>query len=212
MKKGIISIVCMIPLLCSGQGTWYGEYSIFGGGGSNDIFRFHELDGAGSVTGTGMWDAGIDLRRLFGDYFSIETGISYAHQYYYTSPAPGIGGEDRPGSFGMITIPVTARVDFLKWFFADAGALFSFQTGISDIANITGLGATVGAGFQYKFKSDVFIRVRAYTSMYGLLHFFPVDYPRTLTNDGFTLGVGYRFIHLGNCNCPGGSSSGRRFY
>jgi hypothetical protein len=29
-----------------------------------------------------MWTAGFDIRRLFGDHFSIETGLSYAHQYY----------------------------------------------------------------------------------------------------------------------------------
>jgi opacity protein-like surface antigen len=212
MKKGIIFLACMIPLLCSGQDTWYGEYAVFGGGGSNDIFRFHELTGAGSVTGTGMWNAGIDIRRLFGDHFSIETGLSYGQQYYYTSPAPGIEGDDRPGSFGMITVPVSARFDFLKWFFADAGALFAFQTGITDIGNMTGVGATAGAGFQYSFKSDIFIRVRAYSSFYGLFHFLPEDYPRTLTNEGVTLGVGYRFIHLGKCNCPGGNSPGRRYY
>ncbi|MDX9773384.1 MAG: outer membrane beta-barrel protein [Bacteroidales bacterium] len=212
MKKRIIFVVWLIPLLCSGQGTWYGEYSVFGGGGTNDIYRFRELDGAGSVTGTGMWNGGIDLRRLIGDHFSIETGISYAHQYYYTSPAPGIEGEDSPGSLGMITIPVTARLDFLKWFFADAGALFGIQAGIPNFENMSGLGATVGAGFQYMFKSDVFVRVRAYGSQYGLLHFFPDDYPRTLFNSGITVGIGYRFIHLGSCNCPADNSPRRRFY
>ncbi len=202
----------MLPLLCSGQGTWYGEYLFFGGGGSNDIFRFRELDGAGSVTGTGMWTGGLDLRRLFGDYFSVETGISYSHQYFYTSPAPGIYGDDRPGSFGMVTVPVTGRIDFLKWFFADAGALFAFQTGSTHIDNMSGLGATVGVGFQYRFKSDVFVRFRAYSTQYGLLHFIPEDYPRTLFNGGFTVGVGYRFIHLGKCNCPADTSPRRRFY
>jgi len=159
-----------------------------------------------------MWNGGIDLRRLIGDHFSIETGISYAHQYYYTSPAPGIEGEDSPGSLGMITIPVTARLDFLKWFFADAGALFGIQAGIPNFENMSGLGATAGAGFQYMFKSDVFVRVRAYGSQYGLLHFFPDDYPRTLFNSGITVGIGYRFIHLGSCNCPADNSPRRRFY
>jgi hypothetical protein len=85
----------------SGQKTWWGEYSFYGGGGGNEIFRFEELLGAGSVTGTGFWTAGADMRRLVGDHFSFGTGLSYSHQYYYTSPAPGIPGEDRPGSFGL---------------------------------------------------------------------------------------------------------------
>ena len=212
MKTGLIILAITASLLCQGQSTWYGEYSFYGGGGANDIFRFREPEGAGSVTGTGMWNGGLDLRRLFGDFFSLETGLSYSHQYYYASPAPGIEGEERPGSFGMITLPVTARVDFLKWFFADAGALFAVQTGRPDIGNMTGLGVTIGAGLQYMFRSDVFVRIRAYASQYGLLHLFPDDYPRTMSNGGFTMGVGYRFIHLGRCNCPDDNSPRRRFY
>jgi len=193
-------LLVSLPGYC--QKTWWGEYSLYGGGGDNEIFRLEELLGAGSVTGTGVWTAGADLRRLAGKHFSFGTGLSYSHQYFYTSPAPGIPGEDRPGSFGMITIPVTARVDFLKWLFADAGVLFGFQAGQSHIDNMSGLGATVGAGIQYNFESDLFVRVRAYASQYGLFHFMPDDYPRTLTNAGVTAGVGYRFIRLGKCNCP----------
>jgi len=212
MKKWIILFALMIPLFCAGQRTWWGEYSLHAGGGVNDIFRFNELDGAGSVTGTGMWTASFDLRRLFGDHFSVETGISYAHQYYYTSPAPGIEGEDRPGTFGMVSIPVKARVDFLKWFFADAGALFALQPGGSSVDNMSGLGVTLGAGFQYNFKSDMFIRLRAYGNQYGLLRLIPEDHPLMLSNSGVTLGVGYRFIHLGKCNCPDDNRPGRRIY
>ncbi len=199
----------LVSGICSGQKTWWGEYSVFAGGGDNEIFRFQELIGSGSVTGTGVWTAGADLRRLIGDHFSIGTGLSYSQQYYYTSPAPGIPGEDRPGSFGLITLPVTARVDFLKWFFADAGAIFGFQAGMSRIDNMTGLGAAVGAGFQYNFKSDIFVRIRAYASQYGLLRFIPENYPQTLANAGVTVGVGYRFIRLGKCNCPDDNRPGR---
>ena len=208
-------LICFTLLLvsgvCSGQKTWWGEIGGSAGGGANDIFRFRELVGAGSVTGQGFWTAGLETRRLFGDHFSVETGLLYSHQYYFTSPAPGIGGEYVSGSFGLVTAPVTARVDFLKWFFADAGALFAVQTGFSDIENMTGLGATVGAGIQYRFKSDVFIRLRAYAMQYGLLHFMPDDYPRTMLNSGMTLGVGYRFIRLGSCNCPDDKNPVRKF-
>ncbi len=202
----------LVSGICSGQKTWWGEYSFFAGGGDNEIFRFEELIGSGSVTGTGMWTAGADLRRLFGDHFSLESGLSYSHQYFYTSPAPGIPGEDRPGSFGLLTVPVTARLDFLKWFFADAGAVVSLQTGFSGVDNMSGLGATVGAGFQYNFESDIFIRVRAYAVQYGLLHLFAEDHPQSLYNAGVTLGVGYRFIHLGKCNCPDDLSPRKRFH
>ena len=211
MKRKLLIFFLLVAQLSAAQKTWYGEISGFAGGGTNSIFRVDELIGAGSVTGTGMWTAGIDLRRLFGDHFSLETGLGYSHQYYYTSPAPGIPGDDVPGSFGLVVIPVTARIDFLKWFFADAGLAVSLRTG-STYAELTGLGATVGAGFQYNFKSDVFLRIRAYGSQYAILHFIPEEYPYTLWNSGVTIGAGYRFIRLGKCNCPDGYRPKRKFY
>jgi len=206
----LVFALLLASITCNGQRTWWGEYSVFAGGGGNEIFRFEELIGSGSVTGTGAWTAGFDIRRLFGDHFSVETGLSYSHQYYYTSPAPGIPGEDRPGDFGIISLPLTARVDFLKWFFADAGAVAGFQTGFSRLDDMTGFGVTLGAGFQYNFKSDIFFRVRAYAAQYGLLHLMPEDHPQTLTNSGVTVGVGYRFIHLDRCNCPADNALRRR--
>ncbi|MCI0522558.1 MAG: outer membrane beta-barrel protein [Bacteroidales bacterium] len=201
-----------VSVLCRAQDTWYGEIAPFGGGGTNDIFRFEELEGAASFTGTGMWTAGIDLRRIFTDLFSLETGAAYSHQYYYSTPAPGIEGGDQSGSFGLITVPVTARFDFLRWLFAEAGAVVSFQAGSSAADEMSGLGATAGLGFQYNFKSDYFIRVRAYGSQYALLHFMPEDNPQTLWNSGVTVGFGYQFIHLGKCNCPESNAPRRRFY
>lgn len=212
MKDKFLIFFLLIAPLSAAQDTWYGEVALFGGGGTNSIFRYDELEGSASVTGTGIWTAGIDVRRLFGDHFSLESGLGYSHQYYYTSPAPGIPGDDVPGSFGIIALPFTARVDFLHWFFADAGAVFTLQTGNSQTDNMTGLGVTLGAGFQYNFKSDIFLRIRAYTSQYALLHFMPEDYPQTLMNSGVTLGIGYRFIHLGKCNCPEDNSPRRKYY
>ena len=212
MKDKFLIFFLLIAPFSAAHDTWYGEIALFGGGGTNSIFRYDELIGAGSVTGTGAWTTGIDVRRLFGDHFSLESGLGYSHQYYYTSPAPGITGDDVPGSFGVIVLPFTARVDFLHWFFADAGAVFTLQTGSSQADNMTGLGAILGAGFQYNFKSDIFLRIRAYTGQYAMLHFMPEDYPQTLMNSGLTLGIGYRFIHLGKCNCPDDNSPRRKFY
>ena len=212
MKDKFLILFLLIAPFSAAQDTWYGEVAFFGGSGTNSIFRYDELVGAGSVTGTGVWTTGIDVRRLFGDHFSVESGLGYSHQYYYTSPAPGITGDDVPGSFGVIVLPFTARVDFLHWFFADAGAVFTLQTGSSQTDNMTGLGAILGAGFQYNFKSDIFLRIRAYTGQYAMLHFMPEDYPQTLMNSGVTLGIGYRFIHLGKCNCPDDNSPRRKYY
>jgi opacity protein-like surface antigen len=211
MRARLVIFLMLFPLLCSGQRTWWGEYAFNAGGGANDIFRLRMLEGSGSLTGDGMWTAGADLRRLFGDHFGFETGLSYSHQYYHTSPDPLLGGAYMDGNFGLISLPLTARVDFLKLFFADAGAIISVQVGEGNFGtDMTGLGATVGVGLQHNFKSDIFIRVRAYASQFALVHFIPEDYPYTLWNTGVTVGVGYRFIRLGHCNCPADNAPRRR--
>jgi hypothetical protein len=212
VRVKLLIIFVVAAQLCAGQGTWYGEISLLAGGGVNDIFRFREPEGAESFTGKGMWTTGVDLRRLFGDHFSLGTGITYSHQYYYSSSGSGIPGEDIHGDFGVIGVPVTARVDFLKWLFADAGVIASLQTGSSLADNMSGAGIFIGAGFQYNFRSDLFIRVRAYASQHALQHFVSDDYPQTLWNTGMTVGFGYRFIHLGKCNCPGSNAPRRRFF
>ena len=213
-RNGTVAVcfaLILVSGVCNAQKTWWGEVAGVAGGGSNDIFRFQELEGTGSVTGKGYWTGGVEIRRLFGDHFSLGTGILYSHQYYFTSPAPMIGGEDRHASLGLVTAPVTVRAGFLKYLFADAGAVFAVQTSSSDVDDMTGLGTTFGAGVQYKFKSDLFITVRAYATQYGLLHFIPENYPQTLLNSGVTFCVGYRFIRLGSCNCPDDKNPVRKF-
>ncbi len=214
MRKNETFLLLIVLLLVTGvsrgQGTWWGEITGGAGGGANAIFTYSELDGSGGVTGTGFWSAGAEVRRLFGESFSFGAGIGYSHNYYYTTPAPGLGNNRTYGSFGLVTVPVMARIDFLKWFFADGGLVLSWQPGSSDIDDMTGLGATLGAGMQYRFRSDLFIWGRVDATQYALVHFMPETYPQRLLNAGVKVGVGYRFIHLGRCNCPDDNSPRRR--
>ena len=212
MKKSILLILILVSLSCQGQKTWWGEYSVFTGGGKNDIFRFDELVGAPSFTGKGYWSAGIDFRRIITDHFSIETGIGYSHHYYVMKSAPVPEQTTTPGNFGMVTFPVTARVDFLKYLFADAGIVAGFQAGSSHADNMSGLGLTLGLGIQYTFKSDIFVAARALATQQALVHFLPEDYPQTLWTSGFALSMGYQFIRLGRCNCPDDRSPRRRVF
>lgn len=210
----LILSLSLVSLPCSGQSsTWWGEITGFTGGGANDIFRIHELDGAGSVTGKGFWSAGVDVRRLFGKKFSLETGASYSQHYYQTTPAPGLGGEPAEGSLGLVTLPLRARYDFFRWFFGDAGIAISLQPGSSStIENMSGVGVTLGAGYQYRWANDVFVTLRAFTTQYRLLGFTAGSNPHTIWSGGLTLGVGYRFIHLGRCNCPADNTPLGRFF
>ncbi len=212
MKKILLFILLFVTLCSPAQETWYGDIALYGGGGTNDIFRFNELDGAGSFTGNGFWISGLDFRRIVSDHFSIESGLAYSHYYYTLTSAPVPEITETPVSFGMITVPVTARLDFLKYFFIDGGIVAGLQTGTSMADNMTGLGLTAGVGFQYLFRSDIFMGIRAVASQHALLHFMPEDYPQTMSDAGIRISFGYRFIRLGKCNCPEDNSPKRKFF
>lgn len=212
MKKIFLCLMIIISIPSFAQETWYGEIAVYGGGGTNDIFRFDELDGAASFTGNGFYTGGIRVRRIIRDWFSVESGISYSRQSYTMQSAPIPGTVITSGNFGMLALPVIARFDFLKYVFADAGVIAGMQTGGYGADNLSGLGLTAGLGLSYTFKSDIMITARAYTTEFGLLHFTAEEYPHALHNSGLTLGIGYNFISLGKCNCPEGKKPQRRFF
>lgn len=211
MKNSLFLIFFLVSIICPAQKTWHGDIALYGGGGTNDIFRFNELIGAASFSGKGYWTTGLDFRRIITDHFSIESGLGYSHHYYIRRSAPLPDVTETPGNFGMIMIPVTARLDFLKYFFIDGGFVAGLQAGSSMADNMTGIGLTAGVGFQYMFESDIFLSVRAIANQHALLHFMPEDYPQTLWDSGIRVSVGYQFIRLGKCNCPESNEPAKRF-
>jgi hypothetical protein len=47
MKRKLLILFLFLAQISAAQDTWYGEIALFGGGGTNDIFRFEEPLGAG---------------------------------------------------------------------------------------------------------------------------------------------------------------------
>lgn len=214
MKKILLIISLLLSVTLSGQKTWYGEIGVTGGGSSNDIFRYRELVGSGSFTGRGSWTTGVDFRRIITDHFSIEAGLTYSQHYFISRSAPLPEIHEEECSLGMISFPVTARLDFLKYFFIDGGVIAGLQAGMSDnfTEDFSGLGATAGFGVHYKFESDIFISLRAFMSQYSLSGLLSDRNARVLWDSGFRISAGYQFIHLGKCNCPEDNSPRRRFF
>lgn len=212
LKATSILVLLFISISCFSQETWYGEIAAYSGGGKNDLFRFNELYGAPSYTGKGYFTTGVSVRRFFRDWFSIEAGINFAEQYYTMHSAPDPETYTRSGNFGVLSIPVKTRFEFLKYLFAEAGIVPGLQTGNTGSFDLSGLGLTAGLGAKYRFKSDIIITLRAYETQYSLLSFSHDSHPYTLSNSGVTVGVGYRFIRLGKCHCPEANVPRRKFF
>jgi len=202
----------LLSLPCLAQETWYGEIAAYAGGGTNDVFRFNELEGAASYDGNDFFTGGVSVRRIIRDWFSMEAGINFSEQRYIRHSAPMSDVLTSSGQFGMLSLPVKARFDFLKYLFADAGFVTGVQTGGSSSFDLSGLGLTAGLGVKYRFKSDIIISMRVYETQFALVSFSGEDHPYTLSNTGVTVGVGYRFIRLGKCHCPESNMPRRKFF
>lgn len=212
MKGLYIIFFLLLSANSIAQKTWYGEIAAFGGGGANDIFRFKELVGAASFSGNGFYTGGIRVRRFVGEWFSLETGLSFSEQKYTMHSAPIPDVDVTSGRFGLLTVPAVARVDFLKFLFVDAGVVAGLQLGDYGDDDLSGLGVTAGLGVSYRFESDMILTARAFANQHALVHFTAEEYPHTLFNSGITIGIGYRFIKLGKCHCPDGNYPGRKFF
>ena len=212
LKRASVGILFFISVACYSQETWYGEIAAYTGGGINDIFRYNELMGAPSYTGNGFFTGGVSVRRIIKEWFSVEGGINFSEQYYTMHSAPTPEVITSSGHFGMLSLPVKARFDFLKYVFAEAGIVPGLQTGNTESFDLSGLGVTAGLGLKYRFKSDIIITFRAYETQYDILSFSNDDHPYILSNSGFTVGVGYRFIRLGKCHCPEANVPRRKFF
>ena len=212
MKRSLIILMSLFSFTCFAQETWYGEIAYYNGGGVNDIYRFKELTGAPSFTGNGFFTAGLSVRRFINDWFSIEGGLNYSGNWYTKSSAPLPEVYTSKGYVNMISAPVKVRFDFLKYLFADMGIVPGFQSGQNGSFDISGVGATAGIGLKYRFKSDIIVTVRAFQTQYSIFSFSGDDYPYTMSNNGITAGIGYRFIRLGKCHCPEAKGPRRKFF
>jgi hypothetical protein len=98
----------------------------------------------------------------------------------------------RAGSFSLINIPLTLRVNFLKFFFVNGGAFLGLHASLeSPIEPQNGLGAMLGLGMKYDFDFGGSIFINPYGKIHTLVHFSLNDYPQRVLESGFRIGIAY---------------------
>lgn len=164
------------------------------GAGKNEVIKLKPLYGGGGLEGKGYFAAGINYIKPIKKWFSVEAGIEYSQHKVRASsaPMPGMWYWDTDAS--LISIPVNARFNFLKYFYAQSGLLADIDiSDKKDIDRQTGIGAALGLGAKYDFKK-VSVFINPYLRNHGI---FAFNTPRGLfSNDmisetGVKLGVLY---------------------
>lgn len=127
----------------------------YSGLGNNDAFYWESLDGAGGYTGKGYYSVGINYIHPVSSRWDIETGIEYeAYKYRFSNASLGpYAPEPYMLSNKLITIPATARLNFLRYFFINSGLLLdiNFENN-NNMDSQTGVGAMIGLGAKYDFN------------------------------------------------------------
>ena len=168
----------------------------YSGLGDNDAFYWESLEGAGSYTGKGYYSIGVNYIRPALSFLDIETGIEYSRCKYRFSNASL--GPNAPEPFMLtnkvITIPATMRLNFLRYFFFNAGLLLDINLENNNhLDNQTGVGAIIGLGAKYDFKQiPIGIFLNTYYKHHAILPFSFEKYHQRTDEAGFRFGIVYR--------------------
>lgn len=200
MKKLSIAaiLLCITFTLRAQQTNSKGFIGLtFSGLGSNDAFHWEKLAGAGSYTGKGFYSLGITYIRPISSRIDLETGIEYSHFKYRANSYPGPGNPE-PYNFtdGLVSIPITVRLNFLNYFFFNSGILVGMSAS-TDKGNTmdsqSGIGGMVGFGAKYDLKNlPIGVFVNPYYKHHAILPFSMGKYHLRTDEAGFRFGVVYR--------------------
>jgi len=194
----IVLSVCLISNALNAQDTTrhqsVGKIGItFASFGENAVVQKTTLNGAASYTGNQFYSLGINYLVPIRTWLSFETGIEYARHTILIEPMriPGMESSSYKVYYSMVSIPITVRVNFLRYCFLHGGFLFDMDAGASPIDSQTGIGGYLGAGVNYDFKMGLSVFVNPYFKPHSLLSFTPGENRQRIIETGFRFGMMY---------------------
>jgi len=199
MKKSILFLFCSVIIASFSAFAQKNEPETrksqigitFSSFGDNDVVRSQDLIGGPSYDGDKFYTLGINYLYKLNNTFDLETGIEYSHQQIIVRP--GVTAEVKPSygaNFSLINIPVTLRVNFLKYCFLNGGILFDIDASSSSpIDSQSGIGSILGLGIKYDFKCGITAFANPYFKVHSLVPFSSDDYHQRLMESGFRFGL-----------------------
>jgi len=100
--------------------------------GVNDVLRI-SLDGAAGYSGDGFYIVGVTCQIPINSRLNLETGLEYAKHIIVISPnlPPDENNTPYKSNFKLLSIPVTLKMDFMKYLFVNGGCLLDLDTSSS---------------------------------------------------------------------------------
>ena len=202
MKKPVLILFCSMFVISfslfaqKNEGeTHKGQVGItYSSFGENDVYRSREPMGGAGYSGDKFYTLGINYLYKLNNTFDLETGVEYSHHKIIVHPGvfPGNANSQYGASFSLIDIPVTLRVNFLKYCFINGGILLDIDAGTSSpIESQTGIGSVLGLGVKYDFKSGFTVFANPYYKIHSWVPFSSGDNHQKLLESGFRFGLMY---------------------
>ena len=194
------------PLLAQGVKGTKGSIGLtFSAFGNNDVTNAARstLACGSSYNGKRFYTLGLSYIYSFSPLVDVETGIEYSSHTITTVPArkpPKLSSDVDVTRYderlSITSIPITARINFLKYFFINGGVLLEWQKKASGpIDNQSGLGAIGGIGAKYKLNNGLGAFINNYYKFHALVPFSAErdDHRWRIIEGGLRIGITYTF-------------------
>ena len=192
-------IFCFLSSVSFSQiDTKRNQIDVLGNYVQNNVTRFPELDGAGSVEDGKGFCLGINYSRKVANKLWINSGINYFKTSNDFNPAPT--GEPRPTieniSSELLRIPVKIRYDFVEWWYIKTGLTIDYQYNNKSgdyIDNQSGLGYSLSSGINLRLTEQIYFNIEPEFAITSLIPFNSVRDQQHFLISGVNFNVGLRF-------------------
>ena len=173
----VLVFLCLSTLMSAQKGQLGITFSAMS---DNGVARFGSgyIDDSSTDAGK-SFTYGISYLKPLNKWLDIETGLEYLScpvekRIIYIGPTTGLFTSQR-ATLSMLSLPITVRANFLKYFFVNTGLLLDIDVSSNSIINSqSGLGTLLGLGMKYDFKNGISLFVNPYTKV----HLFPLTFER----------------------------------
>jgi hypothetical protein len=161
--------------------------------GDIDMVQDEGYVGGPSFTGDNFFAVGVNYIKPIYKFLEFETGIEFSNYKFTVHPAPFVESGPKPTSFSLVSIPIAARLNFLKFFFINGGFFLDIEGKTSALMDSqAGIGTNLGLGIKYDFKSGLSAFINPYFKAHSLAAFNPDDNRQKLWESGFRFGLTYQ--------------------
>ncbi len=165
--------------------------------GKGNIVAYPKIDGAAGYTGGNYYTIALNYLYKINRTFQLETGIEYGKYNFVIFPntPPPSDNTSYPIDSYLLSIPITVRINFERFFFFNTGFSFDFDSNerYNPAMNQGGIGVLLGLGFNYELKSGMAFFINPYLQLHHLIDFEKGNNAQKLTKAGIRVGVTYNF-------------------